>query len=339
MTKPKKQRRAKAQKRPSRPKTPSSALVPVAPGRELLRKDTPLDAVPVVSAEAVVGSVLGRAQRLETIEAAYAAWAELQDEYTQRRADLAAEFRLLDEHAVLLLGAVRTAHGAAAPSGPEAPDALTHGNQLDAFLAGAREKLAEARSQVEARQAAEARAFSGAFTTLAEEIRQRLIRRSLHVKPTLRVMVRLLPAGQRILHAQRLDPDDAVAFLFAVTNRIPSRYGYLFDDSTDDVTAPPPWLYPDDGLLAEQTRATPSELRAALDARATVWPVKGMVPLRLPSDQRLARWLQRGPVMEAEVEEGGHFRNVLSHDEAERFLGLMLSLKLEAKIDFELVNG
>ena len=43
--------------------------------------------------------------------------------------------------------------------------------------------------------------------------------------------------------------------------------------------------------------------------------------------------------MEAEVADRDGFRNLLTQDEAERLLGLMLSLKLDGVLELELSQG
>jgi hypothetical protein len=49
--------------------------------------------------------------------------------------------------------------------------------------------------------------------------------------------------------------------------------------------------------------------------------------------------LQRGPVMEVELADGAAFRNILSREEAERFAGHLLRLKLEGKLELEIEAG
>jgi hypothetical protein len=51
------------------------------------------------------------------------------------------------------------------------------------------------------------------------------------------------------------------------------------------------------------------------------------------------RWLERGAVLEAEVADGDGFRNQLTTKEAEQLTGALLSLKLEGKVELELVRG
>ncbi len=292
------------------------------------RHDTPVDEVPVGDASQLA---LARVRRLETIDSAYAAWAQLLSERRARVAYFEAEYRRIDEQGSLILGAVRTANSVA--KGLEGPE-----SGLELFLTDSRAKLEALRSGLAATEAAERASFDQAIIEISSALHTRIEQRAKVLKPVLRVMVRAMPAGQRILHAERLSTDDSIALFFVLTGgKIPSRYGYLFDDSTDDPTAVPPWVYPDEGVI--DARPPPATLAALLGARNEVWPVKGMIPLWLPGERRMARWLQRGAVMEAEVADGDGFRNLLSTDEAERLLGLMLSLKLAGTLELELSQG
>ena len=142
--------------------------------------------------------------------------------------------------------------------------------------------------------------------------------------------------------AERVSPDEAVLLLYALTGRIPSRYGFLFDDSTDDVMQPPQPLYPEEGVSPEQTRPDAAALRALVEAAHSVLPVKGFIPLQVPradGGHDFVRLLQRGPVMEAELQDGAGFRSLLAREEGERIAGYLLRLKLTKKIELEISAG
>jgi hypothetical protein len=135
--------------------------------------------------------------------------------------------------------------------------------------------------------------------------------------------------------------DDAVLLLYVLTGRIPSRYDFLFDDSTDDVTLPPPPLYPDEGVGFAETRPGAQALAQRLRDMGPVLPVKGYLPVWVPrgSGEELFLLRERGPVMEAELLDGDGFRSVLEREEAERLAGHLLRLKLEGRIELELGAG
>lgn len=303
------------------------------------RSDTPVD-TPAVGAliEAaelgpdahLLGSqALQRARSVETLEVAYAAWAELQEAHQLARKRWDEERKRLTEQGTLLLGAVK----AAGPSGTQ--EGLSRAGALEVFLAEAKARLAAAQQQLEARALGAELVFNEELGKVKDELHTRIARQSAAVRPVFKLAIRVLPGERRILHAHRLGPDESVIALFALTGRIPSRYGFLFDDSTDDAMVAPPVLYPDEGVT--DVRPTSSGLARLLSERAAVWPVKGMLPLTLP-DGTWLRWISRGAVLEAEVQEGDGFRNILSQDEAERMTGLLLSHKLSGRLELELVR-
>lgn len=271
------------------------------------------------------------ATRPETIEAAYEAWDELRDELASLRASFDGERARLAQQGQLLLGAVATM----APLGDGGREALTKRSELEALADEARRGLEAAQHELEARaQMAEA-ALHDAIAAVVTELRARVTRQAAQSKPVLELMVRVLPQDRRILHLRRPGPDDAIVLVFAVSGRVPTRYGALFDDATDDVLLPPPVLYRDDGV--SDVRPRPAQLEAALRERPTLWPIKAMVPMLLPMG--FVRWLARGAVLEAELADGDGFRNLLTHAEAEQVTGALLALKLAGRIELELVRG
>ena len=305
-----------------------------------LPRDTPADTPAVGSliepaelgpdAQLLGAQALARARSVETLEVAYAAWAELQQAHRLARRRWDEERARLTEQGTLLLGAVKAA---GSPSSTE--EGLSKAGALEVFLAEAKGKLAAAQQQLEDRARAAEQAFLGELAKVKEALHSRIARQSAAVRPVFKLMMRVLPGERRILHAHRLGLDESVIALFALTGRIPSRYGFLFDDSTDDALAAPPMLYADEGV--SELRPGAAALARTLEERRDVWPVKGMLPLTLPDGSWL-RWLTRGPVLEAEVQDGEGFRNLLTQQEAERVTGLLLSHKLAGKLELELVR-
>ena len=303
-------------------------------------RDTPTDTPAVGSliepaelgpdAHLLGAQALARARSMETLELAYAAWAELQEAHRLARRRWAEERARLREQGTLLLGAVKAA---GSPGSTE--EGLSKAGALEVFLAEAKGKLAAAQQQLEERARAAEQAFLEELAKVKEALHSRIARQSAAVRPVFKLMIRVLPGERRILHAHRLGPDESVIALFALTGRIPSRYGFLFDDSTDDALAAPPMLYADEGVT--QLRPTAEVLARTLEERRDVWPVKGMLPLTLPDGSWL-RWITRGAVLEAEVQDGEGFRNLLTQQEAERVTGLLLSHKLAGKLELELVR-
>jgi hypothetical protein len=320
----------------------SGGLSRTPPGR--LPRDTPVDTPAVAKARTAPAGALieppaalpvlvgagALASRPETIEAAYEAWDDLREERRALRATFESERTRLEEQGALLLGAVK-----AASQPTNASPALAKTSALAKMADDARASWEASKAALERRAADSEAALDRATAEVVAELIRRVRAQASSVPPPLELMVRVLPGDHRILHARRPSPDGAVLLLHAMSGRVPTRYGFLFDDSTDDALLAPPTLYADEGLA--NTRLKPSELVSALTAMDRLWPLKGML-LQLGSDLTV-RWLSRGAVLEAEVMDHDGFRNRLTRDEAERITGALLSMKLEGRLELELVRG
>ncbi len=302
-----------------------------------LPRDTPVEtpavlALAELAADAAVVGALARVRAVETLEHAFGVWVELRAAEAAARRRWEDERKALRDQGELLLGAVRVA-GQVAPGGAPAERA---GLALDGFLVEARGKLEAATAALEAQITRARREFDEALLAVREEITARVARHRALLKPVFRLSVRTLAGDRRILHARRLGEDEAIMALDVLAGRLPSRYGFLFDDATDELSAPPPVLYAEEGVRAEEVRLSGAPLVATLGRLEGVWPVKGMLPM--PTPFGFARWLQRGAVMEAELADGESFRNVLTREEAEQLTGLLLAHKLAGRLEFELVR-
>lgn len=314
-----------------------------APERPLasLRRDTPQDMPAVVApqeGQEGPGAVLARVRALETLETAYEAWLALKLEHAATRQRFQEEHARLDQQGSFLVGAVRAAGlepkpGAQPGLVPAGADGFLH--EAEGRMARAREGLARQEADAEAR-------YQEAFTEIRAILTDRIRRYLEGSRPSLQLLLRKVGATRSILHLARVGGDEAVLLCFLFTGRIPSRYGFLFDDSTEDVSLPPPQLYPDEGVVPEEVRPTAAGLEARLGAPGQVLPIKGFLPVfvaRPTGGEDFFRLLQRGPVMEVEVADGATFRNILAREEAERFAGHLLRLKLEGKIELEIEAG
>ncbi len=291
----------------------------------------------------MTASALTRLQLIESIEQAYEAWAELRLEHAAFRARAAEELRKIEHQGSFLVGAVRAAAQADVGAGEgEGTAALTTpgSDPLGAFLGEAEAKLTRAREALASELREEEAQFAAAFATVKDETLQRIRRTLEKVRPLLRVRLRSISASRTMLHVDRVGPDEAVLVLYVLSGRIPSRYGYLFDDSTEDVSLAPPPLYPDEGIGASETRPSVNGLRERARSERTVLPVKGFVPVFTANPrggEDFFRLLQRGPVMEVELQQDAQFRSLLSREEGERFAGHLLRLKLQGRIELEVV--
>ena len=312
-----------------------------------MRHDTPVDlpalSITVFDPRASAANALARVRRIETISGAYDAWIELRLEHSGALLRLSEERKQLEQQGEFLVGAVRAARDLKQqPSVPEALALARTTDGLDAFVVDAAARLEAAKASLEERSHAAAEAFGHAFAKLRAEVKGRIQRTLHHVRPQLKLMIRPISPEKRILHLARLTPEEAVLLAWVLLERLPSRYDYLFDDSTDDVHLPPPTLFAEEGISKQNIRPTVAQLQALLVEPGEVVPIKGVLPFFVPQTDappQLARLVQRGPVMEAELADDQGFRNVLSRDEAERIAGYFLRLKLENRLEIELSHG
>jgi hypothetical protein len=317
---------------------PRASKKPAAP----LRRDTPRDLPAVVAPGEGSGggpaSVLARLRGVETLETAYEAWLELKLEHGAARLRFKEERERLEQQGSFLVGAVRAA-GMEPKPGSE-PGIVPAG--VEGFLRGAEGRISEAQEALSRREADSEALYQQAFAEIRATLTDR-VRRYLEASPPrLQLLLRKVGATRSILHVSRVGGDEAVLLCFLFSGRIPSRYGFLFDDSTEDVSLPPAPLYTDEGVEPRDMRPTAEALKARIGAPGEVLPLKGFLPVFVPrpaGGDDFFRMLQRGPVMEVEVAEGAEFRNILSREEAERFAGHLLRLKLEGRLELEIEAG
>lgn len=289
------------------------------------RRDTPVDTA------LVRGSVgLSRLSTATSLQQAYEAWEGLRADYLAAMSRVAGEQKQLEEQGSLLLGAVRFA--TAPPGGSASTQGLVASpfSEAEATLSRAREAVEVTRASLIAQHTALEQQARAKLRELTQQYAAK-------APPVVRLMVRSLGDERRILHLERPSGDEAVLLMFALSGRIPSRYGFLFDDSTDDATLAPASLYPEEGVAAPAVRANGMKLLGILTSLTEVWPLKGMLPMI--DGPRFVRWLSRGAVLEAELAEGDGFRNVLQREEAEQITARLLTLKLEGKLQLELSRG
>jgi hypothetical protein len=285
--------------------------------------------------------VLSRLSAAQTLEAAYHAWDELRLERALALERFTAEGRRLGEQAGFWVGAARAAVDANVSAG-EAGQSLAEAPPLQRAAAEAEQKLKAAAAAVEAQARKTDAEFAEAELHVRAEIRARVQRYASSARPMLSLRRHPAGASRTILHVDRIGPDDSVVLMYLLSGKLPTRYGFLFDDSTEDVARPPSWLYDEEGVPGGETRPSPGALAEKLLGMQQFAPVKGFMPLFIHSaggEPVLHRMLERGAVMEVEIADGGEFRNVLAQEEAERVAGALLRLQVEGRIRLELGGG
>jgi len=301
------------------------------------RKTRKAALAPAVAPGGAAGEALARARTLETLEATYEAWQDLERERAAFRAESERRGAQIQAQGSFIVGAVRAARGE-----PAAKDALVRAEEgLGGILKDAEGKLERARQELDRSRAASEATYDRAAAEIQALAVDRITRYAARAKPRVKLILR--PAGKErtILHVARVGPDEAVMLLWTLTGRIPSRYGYLFDDATEEAALVPPALYPDAGVAAAEVRPNAPAFQRLLQARKDVWPVKGCIPLWVPTPEgeALYRLLERGPVMEVEIADGEGFRHALTHAEGERLAGHLMRLKIAGRIELEVEAG
>lgn len=328
---------------PPSSRTPQASALEPSVAEE--RRDTPRELPAVAEAPGTPPpsqgpqALLARVRSLETLETAYEAWLELKLEHAAARLRFREERERLDQQGTFLIGAVRAA---GIESKPSAEAGLVPASSVDGFLSQAEGRITQAREELARKETESEALYQEAFQEIRTTLTDRIRRYVAASRPSLKLLLRKVGATRSILHVARVGSDEALLLCYLLCGRIPSRYGFLFDDSTEDVSLPPAPLYADEGVTTAQVRPSATELEARVRASAEVLPIKGFLPLFVPrpgGGEDFFRMLQRGPVMEVEVADGSEFRNILSREEAERFAGHLLRLKLEEKIELEIEAG
>ena len=316
------------------------ALTRPGPARERVQEPAPS---PPASEEDVAREALGRARSVETLESAYDAWLELRGAQAAARRRFREEHERLAQQGSFLVGAVRAAsEGGGVPAPSETPALVPGGEPLRDFLQQAEAKLTRAREALTLEETQSESRYRAAFEELRSTVEDRVRRYLGATPPRLRLLLRKVGATRAILHLERVAGDEPLLLLYLFTGRVPSRHGFLFDDSTEDVSLAPAPLYPEEGVAPGEVRPEAPALEARVRAPGGVLPLKGFLPVFVPrpeGGEDFFRLLQRGPVMEVELAEGGGFRGVLSREESERFAGHLLRLKLAGRLELEVEAG
>jgi hypothetical protein len=293
---------------------------------------------PVPSPAALAGS-------LETLEAVYAAWTERRAERGALLAQAAAERARLEVEGRFLVGAARAASGVTPPPpgvGSPPGDALVAAASLQALVREAEGRVAVALASFEQGHARALAEADARCAVLAAEVAARVRRYALAAPVSVQLWLRPVGRDRAIVHLARPSPDGAVLLFFVLTGAVPSRYGYLFDESTEALALGPPPFYPDEGVAPSGVRPSPPALEARLAEGGAVLPVRGFIPLWLggaDGTRRLFRFLQRGPVLELEALREGAFQALLPLEEAEQVAGLLLRLRVEGRLQLEISSG
>lgn len=278
-----------------------------------------------------------------TLEGLYQRWEALRLERDEAAREHARAQRRLEEQGAFLLGTVRAA-GEQDPEGIPDPTgaALQPSGTLAHFVGEAEARLSRSRVELDAASGARRTDLEAQLRGAASEVVDALGRYQSLTSPRLTLLRRPVPGGRAILHLERPSPDAAVLLTRLLSGKVPTVYGFLFDEATDDPQREPPSLYAHEGIAPERTRPTPAEWRALLSGEERMHlPLRGVIPFFVPTPggQALAQWRLRGPVLELEWETEDGFRSLLSAAEAEWAAGTLLRLQLAGLLELELAAG
>jgi hypothetical protein len=254
----------------------------------------------------------------------------------------AAERTRLELEGRFLVGAARAASGAQTSPAVELDRSLARPEALDALVREAEARVVATLGAFEQSHAAALARADAACAELSRATAERVRRCALSSPVPVQLWLRPVGSGRAVVHLARPSPDGAVLLCFLLSGAVPSRHGFLFDESTDQLALGAPPLYPDEGVGPEDTRPTPDALGARLLGGAEVLPVRGFIPVTLEGQggtRRVYRFLQRGPVLELELLQDGAFHSVLPLDQAERVAGLLLRLRVEGRLQLEISSG
>lgn len=287
------------------------------------------------------GSALARAGQ-QTFAAAYDAWLVLKLERGAALRSRIEEAARLDGEAAYLVGSVEAARGlGAAGAAGASTDSLapTATDPLAAYAASARSRLELATEELRARGQLEETEADQRDAALRARIEALADRAATRYRPALSLEVARLGGGsQVIVHVRQPSDDDALLLLRLLHGKLPSRYGFLRDDATDELGQPAPRFYPDEGLVpAQLTPATPEAEDALYDLPGRFLPVRTVLPVSLPGQATPRfRLVHRGPVLELEGRTTGPYEHRLPREVAELFTGHLLRLKLEGRLELSI---
>lgn len=273
---------------------------------------------------------------LETFAAVWDALRELDVRRAALLAELAAEERRLEAEVRYLVGAVQKAQGSAAPAGD--PEALARPAGLQALAAEAEARLLAARTALQERRVRELLALQGEQEALRAHA-EALVARAGEVRPALELEVARLGADHVIVQLRSPTDDEALLLLDRLAGRLPTRWGFLRDDTVHELGRTAALFYPDEGLTQEEAASEEDDAQAALDARPGRFsPVRGHLPIELESAPGLqARFVHRGPVLELQCRRGaGAFQTHVAREDAEHVTARLLVLKLARRLELEL---
>ena len=286
-------------------------------------------------------TALDIALQSESLPALYAAWLELRLARAAAVVALQREEQQLTRKADYLLKTVAAARDLptlpATRSTSKKGRGLSKPDPLAAFHAQAQEELDAGRKALQLR----ARREDKQAQALDARVRKALLQRadahlSIH-RPHLAVTAHPVGAAQVMLEVARFGDEDAVLLTRLLHGRLPTRWGFFADDTTEDLARGPARFYADEGLTALHPADASAE-DAVLHGPGPFLPLRGLIPFTIPGKPwPRFRLVHHGPIAQVEARpEGGAYAHVLQREDGELLTGHLLRLKLAGKLQLTL---
>jgi hypothetical protein len=287
-----------------------------------------------------VSDALARAQG-ENLVDLYDAWRSLIIAQAGAAADRAREADRLNVKAQTVLKSVESARELSAQVVTPGSTDLTRADPLAEFVAGAQMELDEARAALAHRREEEEAFFAAQIEQIKRRIKHRADSLLAHHKPWVQAQVQPVGKDRSIVHLTRPEAQDLVLLAYLVSGRLFTRYDAFLDDSVDELSLEPARFYAEEGNARVRFDSLEEEEAFLDEPERLFWPVKAMIPLRVPGhDFPRFRLINRGPVMEAQArEKDGAWEHLMPRTSAELLTGLFIKLKIDGRIELLLGVG
>jgi hypothetical protein len=286
-------------------------------------------------------TALAIALESESLPALYEAWLALRLERASARAALTREQEQLTRKADYLLKTVAAARDLPAAPGPKATSGKGRGlvqvDPLAAFHAEAQKELDAAGKALRQRAVREEKSARAQDARVRKALLQRADAHLAIHKPRLAVTAHPVGSTQVMLELARFGDEDAVLLTRLLHGRLPTRWGFFADDTTEDLARGPARFYADEGVTALHPADADAE-DSVLHGAGDFLPVRGLIPFSVPGKPwPRFRLVHHGPIAQVEARRvGAGYAQLMPREDGELFTGHLLRLKLAGKLELTL---
>ncbi len=288
------------------------------------------------SADALV-----RAEAAQTVPDLYDAWLKLKLARGQSASAFAQEEKALSQRAEYLLRSVEAARSLSGPGASGGSSVLASGDPLGEFQRGAQRELEAARAALAERRAREEGVLAEQIAKVQQLLRQRVETMLALQPPQVTLLTQPVGSEQCLVQLARPEPEEAVALCLLLSGKLPTRRDAFFDDSIDELGAPPARFYVEEGVERSSFESADDEDSLVADPLRPFVPVKAFIPFRIPGhDFPRFRVVNRGPLAPvlARCASGG-YQELMSRTQAELLSGYFIRLQVEGRLKLALRLG